>query len=477
MARAARLSLAALAAALVPPLALPASALAHGISQRADLPIPEWLFAWAAALVLIASFAALAVLWTSPLLERVRERPLLRVPLTLETLAGAVGVAAFAAVVYAGLAGSQTATANLAPTTIYVLFWVGVPCLSLLLGDVFRAFSPWRAVGRACGATARRLAGGSLPEPIAYPRRLGRWPAAVGILAFAWVELVYAGREDPSTLALLALAYLVVMLTGMSLFGVEAWTRNADPFGVAFGLVALLAPLRWSGGRAYLRPPLVGAPRMAEIPGSVALVVVLIGSTTFDGFSQGGVWTGADGLAARLADVFGSLGLGRESAVQAGYTVGLLAIVLLVAALFRLGVWGMRSVGGSSLGSTELARRFAHTLVPIALAYLVAHYFSLLAIQGQAIGYLASDPLGDGSNLLGTAAWTVDYGLVGAGAIWYVQVGALVLGHVAGLTLAHDRALATWSDPRRATRSQYWMLLVMVAFTCLGLWLLSAASQ
>ena len=157
-------------------------------------------------------------------------------------------------------------------------------------------------------------------------------------------------------------------------------------------------------------------------------------------------------------------------------TVGLLAVVLLVAGLYRLGVAGMHTVGRGRT-TDELSRAFAHTLIPIAFAYLVAHYFSLLAFQGQAIGYLVSDPLGRGSDLFGTAGWTIDYGLVGANAIWYVQVAALVVGHVGGLILAHDRALELWSDPRVATRSQYWMLLVMVTFTCLGLWLLSAASQ
>jgi hypothetical protein len=136
----------------------------------------------------------------------------------------------------------------------------------------------------------------------------------------------------------------------------------------------------------------------------------------------------------------------------------------------------MRSVD-DGLSSDELARRFAHTLIPIAFAYLVAHYFSLLLFQGQAIVYLASDPLGQGSDLVGTASSTIDYSLIGANGIWYVQVAALVTGHVGGLVLAHDRALALWSDSRIATRSQYWMLLVMVTFTCLGLWLLSAASQ
>jgi uncharacterized membrane protein YhaH (DUF805 family) len=136
----------------------------------------------------------------------------------------------------------------------------------------------------------------------------------------------------------------------------------------------------------------------------------------------------------------------------------------------------MHSVGRGHT-TTELSRRFVHSLIPISLAYVVAHYFSLLTYQGQAMAYLVSDPLGHGSNLFGTATSTINYNLIGANGVWYVQVLALVLGHACGLALAHDRALVVYQRVRDATRSQYWMLAVMVAFTSLGLWLLSAAAQ
>jgi hypothetical protein len=127
------------------------------------------------------------------------------------------------------------------------------------------------------------------------------------------------------------------------------------------------------------------------------------------------------------------------------------------------------------LDRAALSRRFAHTLIPIAVGYLVAHYFSLLAYNGQDLWRLASDPLGEGSDLFGGAGRGIDYSVVTATAIWYVQTGALILGHVAGLVLAHDRALTVWGSARDAIRSQVVMLVVMVLFTLLGMWLLSAA--
>ncbi len=465
----ARRAVAGLGLATLSSLATPAAAQAHGLVGRQDLPIPRLLFVWAASAVLIFSFVGLAALWPKPRLEKPEGvRRVLTLPAFLDPIAGAVGVALFVLVVYAGFAGTQTPTANLAPTFVYVLFWVGLAFVCLLLGDVFRPFNPWRAVGRVAGWLAR--ATGRERTPREYPERLGRWPAALGLLAFAWLELVYGGAEDPSVVATACLIYAGVQLVGMARYGVDAWTARGDAFGVYFGLLGRLGVLEWRGRELWLRPLLSGTTGITAVPGTVAVLVVLIGTTSFDGFSQGPLW---NDLAPELQGVLTDLGLGLEPALEIAFTVGLLLVVGLIALLYRGGTRGMRSID-ERFSAAELGARFAHTLLPIALAYVIAHYFSYLAIQGQALGYLASDPLGEGANLLGTATATIDYGFVKANTIWYVQVGALVLGHVAGLVLAHDRALVVYSNVRDATRSQYWMLTVMVGFTCLGLWLLSA---
>jgi len=450
-------------------LAAPAASWAHGLVGKQDLPIPRWLFAWAAAGVLVVSFLGLAALWPTPRLQSVRERLVLRLPWVLDVLCGAIGVALFGFLVYAGFAGEQDPQANILPTVVYVVFWVGLPCLSLLSGDVFRAVNPWRAVGRLAGWTVARVARGSVPEPLGYPERLGYWPAAAGLFAFTWVELAFVNRDDPSWLAILALLYFVAQLVGMSLYGVAAWCDRADAFGVYFGLFARLSPLRWERARLLVRPPLGGAPALPELPGVVVLLCVMIGTTSFDGFSFGGLWSP---VAGRIQDAVVGAGLSNATGLEVATTVGLLGGVAFVAGLYWLGVEGVRGATGGR--PRELGRTFAHSLVPIALAYVVAHYFGLLSYQGQAVGYLISDPLGTGADLFGTAGGAIDYGWISATGIWYVQVAALITGHVCGLILAHDRAIARWSDPQTAARSQYWMLAVMVGFTCLALWLLSS---
>ena len=447
---------------------------AHGIVGRADLPIPVALFGAAAAAVLVVSFVALAAGWSRPRLERVRELPLVRIPRPVEALLGLIGVAVFAVVVYAGLAGTDTQRDNLAPTAVYVGFWVGVPFLSLLFGDVFRLFNPWRAIGRAVGWVAARAGGDSLPELLPYPDRLGQWPAAAGIVFFGVCELCWAGGREPMTLALLGLGYLVTALVGMSLYGVEPWTRNADPFGAYFSLFARLAPFVRRDGVLFTRLPGTGAVGLDPVPGTAALLLVAIGVTAFDGASSGPLF---NDVAPHLQDFFGSLGASKGTALELSFGVGLVFTILFVSAIYWGAIEGMSLRGlRRPMTRVELGRSLVHTLVPIAAAYVVAHYFSLVAYNGQDLWRLASDPLGDGSDLFGGAEAGIDYSVVSATAIWYVQVAALVTGHVLALVLGHDRALALYEDPKQATRSQVVMLVLMVCFTCLGLWLLSAAN-
>jgi hypothetical protein len=443
---------------------------AHGLAGRADLPIPIEFFAVAAAIVLVLSFAALAALWSAPRLQRIPERRLLPAPLILDVLLGAIGVLVFGASVYAGLAGTDVERDNLAPTVVFVAFWVGVPFASLLFGDVWRLLSPWRAIGRASGALAQRFGGDEMPEPLPYPERVGQWPAAFVIFGFAVCELCWATGREPGTLAIIMLLYLVVSLVGMSIYGVEAWTRNADGFGVLFSLFASLAPFFRRDGVLYARPPVIGATALEPVSGTIAVLLVSIGSTAFDGAKEGPLFNDA---VPHVQDFFEGLGLSKGAALEWGFVLGLLLAIGFVSLIWWLAIEGMPQLRGITRG--ELSDRLAHSLIPIVAAYLVAHYVSLLAYNGQDLWRLASDPLGNGSDLFGGAGSAIDYSILTTNQIWYIQVGALVLGHVSALVLAHDRALILYGGARDASRSQIVMLIVMVAFTCLGLWLLSSA--
>jgi hypothetical protein len=458
---------------------------AHALIGRQDLPIPAWLFAWGASVVLIVSFVVLATSWRTARLQEEEWRPLdawlSRIVLNrgLAVVLGAASVFLLGFVVYTGLDGTVSPDRNFSLTFVFVTFWLGFVIISVAFGDVFRVLSPWRAIGRTVSGAFSKIAGAPAPSPLRYPERLGVWPAVVGLVAFVWLELVY-GRSGfataglpPRSLAIAVVVYSGVTFVGMFLFGVEKWNSRGEVFSVYLGMFSRISPFEVREGRLGLRKALTGLPNWPILPGSVALVLASIGGTAFDGAQEGA-------LNSPISSTFNWLldrGVNATEAFRLSSTLFLLIMLAFVAAIYWLGVRGMQSVPGSP-SVDRLGRLFAHSFVPIALAYLTAHYFSLFVFQEQAqFTYLLSDPLGDGSNLFGTATSGIDYSLIGAKGVWYVQVAALVIGHVTALALGHDRALVVYRKPEDATQSQYWMLALMVAFTCFGLYLLSQGNS
>ena len=416
--------------------------------------------------MLVISFVALAALWPKPRLEG--EPAFKPIPggallgsRAVEIACGAIGVALLVVVLLAGYVGSGVALDNFAPTFILITFWVGLVFASAIFGDVFKAFSPWRAIGRLLPSEGLRP----------YPEKLGRWPAAIGLLVFTWIELCSGWGEDPALLVTAALGYTVLTLVAQVVFGVETWTRYGETFAVYYNLFSRIAPFETRERVVGVRPPLSGLPHLDPRPGTVALVSVMIGTVTFDGLSQGRLWKD---LAVDLTDVVTSIGIPITEAPRIVSTIGLLLGVTLVALFYRAGIAGAHSVGGD-ISAARLRRAFIHTLVPIAMVYVAAHYLTFLLFEGQAIRYLASDPFGQGWDLFGTASAAIDYSLLSQNGAWYAQVAFVVLGHVAALVLAHDRALVLYDNAKLAVRSQYWMLAVMVGFTTLALWLLAQA--
>jgi hypothetical protein len=369
-----------------------------------------------------------------------------------------------------GYLGPSSGADNFAPTFILITFWVGLVFASILFGDLFRAFSPWRAIGRVTGAALGRRR----PAPLPYPERLGRWPAAAVLLIFPWIELVGRWDSVPKTLVSAALGYTVITFAMQAIYGTEMWSRRGEGFAVYFNLFARCSIFETRDRVVGVRPPLSGLPKLDPAPGTVAVVVVMIGTVTFDGLSQGPVW---NSLSPHLQDVFTGIGFGAGSAERLAGTLGLMFGVGLVAGFYQLGMDGTRSVGGN-LSLEKLRVTFIHTLVPIAAVYVAAHYLTYFLFEGQRIEYLASDPFGQGWDLFGSAASGINYSLLSQNGAWYLEVLFVVLGHMAALTLAHDKALVVYGgQAKTAVRSQYWMLGVMVGFTSLALWLLANTNK
>jgi hypothetical protein len=423
--------------------------------------------------VLVLSFLALGALWKSPQLERRAAGRLLPPGLerflrsrALHAVLGLVTAGLLTLVFLTALIGEPSSAQNLAPTFVYVIFWLGLVPVQLLLGNVWPALNPWLAFANGVAWVWARL-GRTWTPPLAYSERLGVWPAAFLLFCFAALELCYAEPASPRALALAIALYSYVTWFGMAAYGRRTWVERGEAFTVYFGLLARIAPFGVRDGRLTVRMPFSGLAGRDSTPGILAFVAVMLGSVGFDGFSRSPVW---QDLRARLEGPYLLDAPGTAELIATGLSVaGLVASVLVVALAFLGAIRIARSVVGDE---RPLAPEFVLSLVPIALVYAVAHYFTLLVIQGQYALSLASDPFGYGWDVLGTVDYSPNIAPFSPNTVWYVQVGALVGGHVAGLAVAHDRAVTILGE-RDALRSQYAMLALMVAYTVGGLWLLS----
>jgi hypothetical protein len=435
------------------PLMLPRSAAAHGLGGRSDLPVPLEYFLVGALAVLLVSFGALAVLWPAP---RLQDGPRWRGTgwrpgRLVGGVGAAIGVAGLAVVIVAGLAGDPDARSNAAPVMVWVVTWLALPFLGVMVGNLWAVINPWAAMGRLLGWSGPSGQG-----------RYGVLPAAIGLVAFTWLELVYPDSGDPRTLGIAAVVYTSYLLVLAKRFGTERAVTSADLFTVYHRVLSAIAPIgRDRAGRIRRRGWLRALAVLPAWRGLTVFVVAMIGTVTYDGLSSTPWWE----------DVTIAIGVSRDA--MWFETLALVATVALLGLLYHAACASAARIAGGGIGTAAVARSFAHTLVPIALAYAFAHYFTLVVFEGQIVVAAISDPFGLGWNLFGTVDYRPNFTWLSPTAVWWVQLVAILGGHVSGVVLAHDRSLAVF-PAERAVRSQYAMLGLMVALTTLGLTILAA---
>ena len=440
----------------------PSLDLAHaGLGNTADLPVPIEGVITGSVLALAVSFIVLALAWRRPRYERggsgiaVPRLDAIVGALYFRVVARCLGVAFVAFLLFALVWGPDYAV-NPGLGMFYVLLWVGIVPVSLLLGPVYRVVSPARAVNVVLARLGR-----SDPEAGLWrlPDRLGVWPAAVGLYSFVWLELVSSNAATTSSVRLWVVAYVAIMLVGGVAFGNDFYAR-VDPFEVYSTLVARLSPwARDDEGRLVLRSPLVNLASTPPTPGLVAVVAVLFGSTAFDSFRES------------LPFIRVVQNTTISSALILNVT--LLGLCLLVGLLLAAASVGTRR--GHAVPLLTMPARMAHSIVPIIVGYVAAHYMTLLLEYGQQVVVYMSDPLVDGSNWFGTAGLEPAYFLSSnTPLLASIQVGGVVVGHIVGAVAAHDRALALLPAERRVV-GQLPMLALMVMLTAGGLFLLFAS--
>ena len=428
----------------------------HGIASRRDLPLPFSFVLLGAAVALVVSFVVLGVAWRRARYTFVGGLAMPRLTRFVDATATRVVSRVLVLLLFAwvglGLFLGRDVLTNPVFGFVFAWLWVGLVPLSLLLGPFWRAVNPLRTLHRLLCAVARTDPREGLAP---MPAWVGRWPGAITLAAFTWLELVQPDRTTLPVMRIWALAWLVVVVLGAIVFG-ERWFAASDPFEVYSSTVARLSPWHRTGDVVRLVNPLAGLTAWRPPPGAVGVVAVLLGSTAFDSFTNTSWWLRTVQASAVPSVLWAS--------------AGLVVMILLVLVTFVGAAAWMGRYGG--LVGPAYARLMAGSLVPIVVGYAVAHYFTLLVYEGQRVLVNLSDPLGRGWDVLGTGGWTVSSSIFDhPTAIAVVQLLAIVVGHVLGVVAAHEKAVALLPE-RTALRGQWPMLVLMVGYTCAGLVLL-----
>lgn len=433
---------------------------AHGLGGAKDLPIPAEFAILGAVLALLISFTVLALAWRTPrfesdqhthplpTLQRVTDAPAVRIGLRV------IGLLAFIFLLVPLVFGEDL-DSNPVFGMLFVLIWVGIVPLSLAFGPVWKAISPFRSINWALSKLLRIDPDLGL---YAYPARLGLWPAAIGLYAFVWFELVLPNSNQLGPFRLWIAVYCAAMVIGALLYG-NRFLGRADPFEVYSSLLAKLSPWGRRKGRLVLVSPLRNLATVEPSPGLVAVVAVLLGSTAYDSF--------------RESPQFVQFVQGTTTSASLLTNMALLAFCLLAGLILVAGTIATGVRPGTRRSS--LPALFAHSMAPIVVGYMVAHYFTYFVFMSQDTAIKMSDPLSRGDNWFGTADWAINWSLgYQATFVAVLKVTAVVTGHVLGAVSSHDRAL-TVLPARHHVIGQLSLLTAMVVFTAGGLFLLFAS--
>ena len=486
---------------------------AHGFGQRTELPVPLGYFMIGAGVAVALSFAVIGLFLKGTSDRGSYQRyNLLKHRILRLALAGPallplklLSVFLLGLVAAAGLVGDPSPTLNFAPVFVWIIWWVGMAFLAALVGNLWAVLNPWKALFDGAEAVYRIFRPGrSLSLNVSYPQAWGIWPAVILFLCFSWLQDAFPQNSLPDRVAVMAIIYTAITLGGMAVFGKHRWLRHGEAFSVVFGFFARFAPTearvldqdlcescagqcldpegdcincyecfaQAENRELNLRPLAIGLSKNHGMTNDgLAMVVLLLATVTFDGFSATSAW--AD-FRAYVVEVFsGSLNYAAFNSLTLADTIGVLLFPVAFLLVYLLFSYFMSRSAGNSPGALELARIFALSLIPIALAYNIAHFITLLLVQGQLIIPVASDPLGRGWDLFGTAGYQIDIGVINARIVWFLSVAVIVAGHVLAVYLAHLAAFRLFKDRTAALNSQYPMLTLMVLYTVVSLWIIA----
>lgn len=489
----------------------PASASAHGFGESYDLPVPLNFFVVGSAMAVALSFVVIGLF--------VRQRgqdfrystydllrsPLIGIVLSNRSFLFFIKVAVallLLLIVAAGLFGVNKPLENISPAMVWVIWWIGLGYISAFFGNCWALINPWKTLYEWAERLFLGRRDGRVSVLWEYPSRWDVWPAFVLFGVFTWLENVYSKAAIPLNLSFLIVCYSLITWVGMAVYGKHVWLRRGEAFAILFGFFARLSPteirvvnrsvcercsadccveaedcvdcyecfeVAEPGDRQLnLRPFAVGLTRSEHISTATAgFVVLVLATVTFDGFMETTFWLDVQNAIYPVASILGVFTVGGIK------TVGLVTIPAVFILAYGLTSWAIQKMSGGEYSIVGIAKMFVFALVPIAVAYNIAHYVSFLLIQGQLVIPLASDPFGFGWDIFGTGDYRINIKIINARVVWYLAVAAIVLGHIISVYVAHRISVRTMGNYSAALRSQYPMMILMVAYTATSLWIIA----
>ena len=356
------------------------------------------------------------------------------------------------------------------------MLWIGTMFVSSMIFNLWPTINPWKTMFEILEKIIKKTLTKKNISSLnfEYPKKLGMWPGVILLFLFVWIENVHPASSSPRLLAMLATLYSLLTLTGMFYFGKNIWLKNAEFFSIFFHFVSRFSPLHISENlpkntpknKLIIEITLYGSKVISSTINSfskLCFILLMLSAITFDGLKETPIWNTIDSFAYQIHPQL------TPAPIK---SLGLLGTFLGFTSMYFVFSWIMKQFAQTSLNPEDIAKLFATSLLPIAIGYHIAHYFTYLIIQGQILILLISDPFGFDWNLFGTADYTINISILNAKFAWFLGISAIVIGHIFAVIIAHVIALNNFNK-NQALKSQYPMLILMILYTIFSLWIIA----
>lgn len=443
---------------------------AHGFGQRIDLPVPLYLYLFGGGLVVVVSFLMLGFL-SKNFVEKITNYPSKKISdiflvkylessYFLDPLKFAF-VVLLCASLYGGFYGDQFSAVNILPTMVWILFAIGVTFTSALIGNIWKVINPLKTIYEYGEWVGSKLKISIQKESL--PALPGVWVAFSLFFIFRWIENISGIADHASVLTLLVVYYMFLTFIGMFFFGKQEWLERADPFNIFFTILSRFSITEVKNNQLYVRPPAIGLLAQKPITSEVSFILLMLSTVAADGILTTPLFNSLYTI------LIATVGLSYEVAG----TLALILLFILFATIYYFFSFLTKKISKDTSSTYVVAMRYIYSLLPIAIAYEIAHYVSILVVDGQRVVYLISDPFNKGWDILGTASYKISYSVLNLKMLWNFQVFLIVIGHVIAILVSHSIALQYFKDEKKALISQYPMLILMILYSVLSLWIMA----